>query len=324
MLVLDCCFSGRAIETMADAQAVISGQLDVAGTYTLTSTTANAPAHAPAGDRHTAFTGALLRALDNADPLTLDQIYTAVDRDLAARSLPRPQRRAVNAAGDLALSRGPATAPRPTEPPVERSDANPVRFASSSTLAEALPKTSRSVVISIFLSIFLNLGQLLFLGSPLGFPPLLITTVGPLVAALVLAFSRRRRLHVDELVIDRSGLTIRWKRHMRTHLSWLDIAQVGVLQPNRRSLNRRMSTVCYERKPLLVVRLRPEVPVPDVESALSDEHGQLGYVGLCTVKGIGSSLPEMISALERFAGAKLVHSPRQFLDRDPRLRSNMV
>ena len=72
VLVLDCCFSGRAIEAMADNQGVISGQLDVTGTYTLTSTTANAPSHAPAGDRHTAFTGALLRALDEPDPLTLD------------------------------------------------------------------------------------------------------------------------------------------------------------------------------------------------------------------------------------------------------------
>lgn len=44
---------------MSDNQGVITGQLDVAGTYTLTSTTANAPSHAPAGDRHTAFTGAL-------------------------------------------------------------------------------------------------------------------------------------------------------------------------------------------------------------------------------------------------------------------------
>lgn len=67
--VLDCCFSGRAIEGMADDHGMLRGQLEVAGTYTLTSTTANAPSHAPAGDRYTAFTGALLRALEHADPL---------------------------------------------------------------------------------------------------------------------------------------------------------------------------------------------------------------------------------------------------------------
>jgi uncharacterized caspase-like protein len=123
VLVLDCCFSGRAIEAMADDHGVISGQLDVAGTYTLTSTTANAPSHAPTGERFTAFTGALLRALDDADSLTLDQIYVTVDRDLAGRNLPRPQRRAVNTAGNLALSRGPA-AQSDTEPP----DFDAVRF----------------------------------------------------------------------------------------------------------------------------------------------------------------------------------------------------
>jgi caspase domain-containing protein len=123
VLVLDCCFSGRAIEAMADDQGVISGQLAVTGTYTLTSTTANAPSHAPAGDRYTAFTGALLRALDDTDPLTLDQIFVVVDRDLAARNLPRAQRRVVNTAGDLALSRGPTTKSH-----TERADFGAVRF----------------------------------------------------------------------------------------------------------------------------------------------------------------------------------------------------
>ena len=78
------------------------------------------------------------------------------------------------------------------------------------------------------------------------------------------------------------------------------------------------------RTPLLVVRLLPEVSVPGVLSVLSDEHRQLGYFGLCTLESVGSSPPEMISALERFAGGKLVHSSRQFLDRDPRLRPEMV
>jgi uncharacterized caspase-like protein len=144
VLVLDCCFSGRAIEAMTDDQGVLSGQLEVAGTYTLTSTTANAPSHAPSGDRYTAFTGALLRALDNADPLTLDQIHVAVDRDLTARNLPRPQRRAVNTAGDLALSRGPTTQSH-TEPP----DSDTVRFTRSFTLPKVALPTFRSFALSI-------------------------------------------------------------------------------------------------------------------------------------------------------------------------------
>jgi hypothetical protein len=73
-----------------------------------------------------------------------------------------------------------------------------------------------------------------------------------------------------------------------------------------------------------VVRLRPGVPAPEAVSVLSDEHRQLGYLGLGTVEDLGSSHQEMISALEQFAGGKLVHSSRQFLDRDPRLRPEMV
>ncbi len=123
--------------------------------------------------------------------------------------------------------------------------------------------------------------------------------------------------YVRELVIDRSGLTVQ-RTIVRTHLPWRDIVQVGVLQPQHGSSNQR------KRKHVLVVRLRPEVVAPGVVSVLSDEHRQLGYLGLCTIESLGSSRQEMISALERFAGGKLVHNSRQFLDRDPRLRPEMV
>lgn len=97
-----------------------------------------------------------------------------------------------------------------------------------------------------------------------------------------------------------------------------------MLQPERGPLNRRLTAARYPRTHVLVVRLRPEVPASSVVSILSDEHRQLGYLGLCTVEGLGSSRQEMTSALERFAGGRLVHSSRQFLDRDPRLRPDMV
>jgi hypothetical protein len=268
VLVLDCCFSGRAIETMADTHGMISGQLDVAGTYTLTSTTANAPSHAPAGERHTAFTGALLRALDQADPLTLDEIYIAVDRDLAARNLPRPQRRAVNAAGDLALSRGPTTAPRTTEPLIERSDSDPVRFARSSTLTKvALPMADfffRAICIILGGGFFLGAAatEIVFGEEASAFNFLsLVFCVGMLVLLVRLYSSQQGKVYVGELVVDRSGLTIQRKR-VSIHLPWRDIAQVGVLQPERGSLNPHLPAARYTRKPLLVVRLLPEVPAP--------------------------------------------------------------
>ncbi len=249
VLVLDCCFSGRAIEAMADDQGVISGQLEVTGTYTLTSTTANAPSHAPTGDRYTAFTGALLRALDKADPLTLNQIYITVNRDLAARNLPRPQRRVVNTAGDLALSRGPATSSH-----TERTDSDAMRFARSYTLPKIALPTLRSVLCAIciilggylFSSLLTAVAVIFRWSASLTIVPLLVTYVGVLALLVRLAVSQHRKAWVDELVVDRSGLTVQRKRY-GAHLPWRDIAQIGVLQPDRRSLNPRLPAARYMR-----------------------------------------------------------------------------
>ncbi|MGV4927767.1 caspase family protein (plasmid) [Streptomyces sp. BHT-5-2] len=108
VLVLDCCFSGRAISAMTGPTDLALGQLDLAGTYTLTSTTRNRPSLAPPGEPYTAFTGALLDALAVPVPLTLDEIHAQVDRTLLARGLPRPQRRSAGAGGSLVLMRGPS------------------------------------------------------------------------------------------------------------------------------------------------------------------------------------------------------------------------
>jgi hypothetical protein len=97
-----------------------------------------------------------------------------------------------------------------------------------------------------------------------------------------------------------------------------------VLQPGRGALNHFLAADQYKRMYVLAVRLRPEIPSPSVVSVLSDEHRLLGCLGLCTLEGVRASRQEMVSALERFAGGKLVHSSRQFLDRDPRLRPEMV
>ncbi|MYT31040.1 YDG/SRA domain-containing protein [Streptomyces sp. MspMP-M5] len=117
VLILDCCFSGRAVEAMSDPNGTITGQIDIAGTYTMTSTTANATSYAPAGAKYTAFTDALLRALRSEEciepfedeeykqSLTLDEIFREVDFRLLKRGLPRPQRRAINAAGSLMLTK---------------------------------------------------------------------------------------------------------------------------------------------------------------------------------------------------------------------------
>jgi uncharacterized caspase-like protein len=111
VLVLDCCFSGRAVAAMGTSTSLVSGQLSLTGTCTFTSTTATAPSHAPVGSRHTSFTGALLRALAHPTPLPLEEVYRRVDAELAGLGLPRPQFRSTNTANRLALVRGPVPVP---------------------------------------------------------------------------------------------------------------------------------------------------------------------------------------------------------------------
>ncbi|GLW91173.1 caspase, EACC1-associated type [Actinokineospora globicatena] len=120
VLILDCCFSGRAIAAMATPAALVAGQLDLTGTYTLTSSSATSPSHAPPGARHTAFTDALLSALAEPEPLTLDGIYEHVRDRLDGLGLPAPQRRATNTAGNVVLVRGSAPGTFTSEAPPEQ------------------------------------------------------------------------------------------------------------------------------------------------------------------------------------------------------------
>ncbi|MGY0059854.1 caspase family protein [Streptomyces sp. LZ34] len=108
VIILDCCYSGRAIvDTMGpDAETIAFGQTETSGAYTLTATSANLPAIARAGERYTVFTGALLELLqdgiaDAGPHLTLDRLYEELRRTLT----PRPRRQGTDSVGQLALVR---------------------------------------------------------------------------------------------------------------------------------------------------------------------------------------------------------------------------
>jgi Caspase domain/WD domain, G-beta repeat len=120
VVILDCCYSGRPIAAMSDPQSAAYDQLDITGTYILTSTTATSIAHAPDGARHTAFTGELIRLLRDGDRdipelVTLDHIYRATYRALNRQGLPRPQQRGSNATPHLALIRNHALGRQPVK-----------------------------------------------------------------------------------------------------------------------------------------------------------------------------------------------------------------
>jgi hypothetical protein len=129
VVILDCCFSGRAIgDALADDEVL--GQVQVAGTYTLTAAPANRTAVVLPGERHTAFTERLLQLLHVGTPsagplLTLGDIYRHLLTRLRSEGLPEPQQRGTQTADLLGLARNPrhsqlghSTVTTPTAPGV--------------------------------------------------------------------------------------------------------------------------------------------------------------------------------------------------------------
>ncbi|MFJ3081678.1 caspase family protein [Streptomyces halstedii] len=110
VVILDCCFSGNAIQDMAGEEETILGQLGIEGTYLLTSTPANTVALAPDGAAHTAFTGELLLLLRTGIPsgpefLTYSEIYRQLLHTATTRGLPVPRQRGTGTVDLLGLVR---------------------------------------------------------------------------------------------------------------------------------------------------------------------------------------------------------------------------
>ncbi|GAA3846927.1 hypothetical protein GCM10022226_83210 [Sphaerisporangium flaviroseum] len=112
LLVLDCCFSGRA-QTVARADVGGVFQSARHGTYLLTSTSGNQAAWAPAGDPYTAFSGALIRLLMEGDPtapglFSLDDVHRCLSRTLTDQGFPEPRRQAADHGDRQVLAPNPA------------------------------------------------------------------------------------------------------------------------------------------------------------------------------------------------------------------------
>ncbi|MFJ9692215.1 tetratricopeptide repeat protein [Kitasatospora sp. NPDC101183] len=112
VLILDCCFSGRAVAGgLSGSSAPVAEQLEIAGAYTLVSSPPNSPSHFEEGKRHTAFTGELLRALRNGveqsgpEGVSLGALYPHLQLELRSRGWPEPQQCGTNTAAYLILSR---------------------------------------------------------------------------------------------------------------------------------------------------------------------------------------------------------------------------
>jgi len=97
ILILDCCFSGEALEDgMGSEAALLAAGIELKGTFSIASSPATKLSVAPLGDRYTAFTGELITILrdgiDGDDQfLTLDHVYQELRRRLLQTGLPEPQ-----------------------------------------------------------------------------------------------------------------------------------------------------------------------------------------------------------------------------------------
>jgi hypothetical protein len=108
LVILDCCFAGRAIEALgSDDSEGLADITHVDGVYTLAATTRNRTAHVPPADQQdiacTSFTGelqALIRSGIRGKPeqLTFSDIYSELRQRLRAKGLPAPSQRGTDTA----------------------------------------------------------------------------------------------------------------------------------------------------------------------------------------------------------------------------------
>jgi hypothetical protein len=110
VVILDCCYSGAAMEGYMGAPNELADQTAIEGTYVMTATSATQSAVAPVGAFFTAFTGELVKAISDGvpeagDPLDMNALYRHVRRQLASQNMPIPEQRAGNQGHTIALFR---------------------------------------------------------------------------------------------------------------------------------------------------------------------------------------------------------------------------
>ncbi|MBO1420097.1 caspase domain-containing protein [Streptomyces sp. FH025] len=115
VVVLDCCYSGRALVGTMSAGESFAERTEVSGTVVLTASAATRPALAPPGETYTAFTGELIDLLEKGIPggpelLDMETLYRGLRARLSSKSRPLPEQRNRNTGGLIAIARNQAAA----------------------------------------------------------------------------------------------------------------------------------------------------------------------------------------------------------------------
>jgi hypothetical protein len=125
VVILDCCYSGRALQGGMGASVNLADHAQADGTYLMTASAETSVALAPPSEQYTAFTGALLDKLtrglpDGPEVLDMETLFYHVRSDLQARHFPVPQQRTRNDGRAIALVRNRrGSARRTTQPQPE-------------------------------------------------------------------------------------------------------------------------------------------------------------------------------------------------------------
>lgn len=110
IVILDCCYGGRALGRMSsiDAATAIADESIIEGTYLIAAAAETKPAISVPGEPHTAFTAELLAILHEGIQgkgpyVDLDTLYQEIRASLRAKQRPLPQVRARNTIDRLAF-----------------------------------------------------------------------------------------------------------------------------------------------------------------------------------------------------------------------------
>ncbi|WP_281471963.1 caspase family protein [Yinghuangia seranimata] len=108
VVILDCCYSGAALEGFMGSADEVADEAIIEGTYVMTASAATQAAMAPPDSPLTAFTGELVTAIADGiaempDPLDMNSLYKYVRGRLKSQGMPLPQQRASGLGHAIAL-----------------------------------------------------------------------------------------------------------------------------------------------------------------------------------------------------------------------------
>ncbi|MEH0428623.1 caspase family protein [Streptomyces stelliscabiei] len=313
ILVLDCCNSGRVLDTLMGNDPASPEVLTIRGTYILTSS-ANAPSYAPVGERYTAFTGEFLHLLrdglpNGPDLLTLSTLYDPLTKSLSRRGYPEPRQQSSDGHARLGLVRN-RQAGAPAEAVTSEGDGTvaghlpgrETRFGPSRTFHRV-----RNWSIGLPISLALLGAQMALLPNTdtLNWAnPRHVVALLPMLSFFALTQVLGKRHPADySLVLSSDGLEVQYGHSEHYSLPWHRIGRCWIRQrPATRLRGRR-----YE----LMVRPMPGV-FPQTASWRSagphqtDVEGTIQFADLRRLR----TTPETVeAALATYAGTAWTPSP---------------